>query len=177
MHREDCSFPAPETVSLPDLSLFFSKPFPAHERFRHRTGGDLTRATLHAWPNFTRFFEEFPVRRRRYEFQSIPGRDLKWSEARKIALARDCFCCQRCGSRERGMLTVHHIYPRGLGGGNEPGNLVTLCETCHQRLCRHCSRPEDLRVPLGESSLAAQATRDAAESRERVNRPVSAQTA
>ncbi|HVP93630.1 MAG TPA: HNH endonuclease [Methanoregulaceae archaeon] len=79
-------------------------------------------------------------------FQSsfLKTKPLKWSEARRIALYRDR-TCRICGSGSP--LTVHHMWPRGLGGGHEIGNLVTLCEPCHQHLCSACSRVESARVP------------------------------
>jgi len=80
------------------------------------------------------------------DFQiSIPKlKQLKWSEARKIALRRDGRC-RICSSDSP--LTVHHMWPRGLGGGHEIENLVTLCESCHQHICASCSRDELARVP------------------------------
>ena len=80
------------------------------------------------------------------DFQiSIPKlKPLKWSEARKIALRRDGRC-RICSSDSP--LTVHHLWPRGLGGGHEIENLVTLCEPCHQQICASCSRDESARVP------------------------------
>jgi hypothetical protein len=101
---------------------------------------------------FARFFDQLPARKVRAAI--LPVTELKWSAARKIALARDLYRCRRCSSREPALLTVHHVFPRGLGGGNEPGNLVTLCESCHQTLCRHCSRPAAFRVSMGESAAA-----------------------
>ena len=38
--------------------------------------------------------------------------------------------CQRCGSRF--LLTLDHIVPRHLGGGNHRENLQCLCETCNK---------------------------------------------
>lgn len=37
--------------------------------------------------------------------------------------------CFGCGSRHR--LTWHHVLPRALGGGDQPDNLVAVCQTCH----------------------------------------------
>ena len=45
---------------------------------------------------------------------------------RRQVLARDGHRCQRPGCGHTGHLQVHHIVPRARGGGNEPGNLVTL---------------------------------------------------
>jgi len=41
--------------------------------------------------------------------------------------------CQRCGRHfQYGHgLTVHHIRPRADGGGDNLGNLITLCTRCH----------------------------------------------
>ncbi len=53
-------------------------------------------------------------------------------------LARDGGrCTYRQGNRqcsERVYLQVHHIYPRELGGTNEPSNLTTLCSGHHRVL-------------------------------------------
>lgn len=43
-------------------------------------------------------------------------------------------CCAICRSREN--LTVHHIERQCDGGGDEEGNLVTLCKECHDRVDR-----------------------------------------
>lgn len=70
---------------------------------------------------------------------------MKYREARSLALLRDWYECRNCLAQLN--LTVHHIWPRGLGGGNDPANLVTLCEKCHQNLCSTCSRDPALRDP------------------------------
>ena len=69
---------------------------------------------------------------------------LKWSEARRAAIQRDG-SCRKCSSTD--LLTVHHFWPRGTGGGNELTNLFTLCEKCHQNICSTCTRAETARVP------------------------------
>ena len=61
-------------------------------------------------------------------------------------LYRDNFTCRDCGEfhafvNEHGMqipiddgdLEVHHILPVSEGGGDEPGNLITLCKRCHRK--------------------------------------------
>jgi len=78
---------------------------------------------------------------------------VKWSEARKHALARDGYRCRNPSCRSGRPLTVHHIHPKGIGGSHNLSNLVTLCESCHQDLCATCSRPSHLRVPLGEAAM------------------------
>ena len=44
-------------------------------------------------------------------------------------LMRDLFTCRRCGSKDN--LSVHHITPRKLGGTNNPKELLTMCDPCH----------------------------------------------
>ena len=51
---------------------------------------------------------------------------------RREVLARDRHTCQAPGCGRRRFLEVHHVVPRGRGGSNEPGNLVTLCSGCHR---------------------------------------------
>ena len=61
-----------------------------------------------------------------------------WAAARLVALERDQYICQCCGiSKEQ--LDVHHIISRKAFNGdwdsaNAPGNLITLCSSCHARL-------------------------------------------
>lgn len=53
----------------------------------------------------------------------------EWSMLRLYVLARDRHHCQRCETRVN--LEIHHIIPRGLGGGDHPENLIALCRRCH----------------------------------------------
>lgn len=47
-------------------------------------------------------------------------------------LRRDNHACQSCGARApEAKLTVDHVVPTALGGGDEPSNLRTLCEPCN----------------------------------------------
>lgn len=39
-------------------------------------------------------------------------------------------CCVNCGATEN--VVQHHVVPVALGGTNNPGNLVYLCERCHK---------------------------------------------
>jgi len=79
-----------------------------------------------------------------FKNSDLRTKPLKWSEARRMALQRDK-TCRICDSGT--LLTVHHMWPRGLDGGHEIENLVTLCESCHQHLCTTCSRSVEARVP------------------------------
>jgi len=50
---------------------------------------------------------------------------------REYVLHRDNHTCQCChGKSGDNILNVHHIESRKTGG-NSPGNLITLCKTCH----------------------------------------------
>ncbi len=50
---------------------------------------------------------------------------------REYVLWRDDHKCQHCkGKSQDPMLQVHHLESRKTGG-NRPGNLLTLCKTCH----------------------------------------------
>lgn len=50
---------------------------------------------------------------------------------REYVLFRDGHTCQCCkGKSKDKILNIHHIESRKTGG-DSPGNLVTLCETCH----------------------------------------------
>jgi len=51
---------------------------------------------------------------------------------RRQVLARDQHRCQAPGCGRTRFLEVHHIVPRRLGGTNKPGNLTTLCGSCHR---------------------------------------------
>lgn len=52
---------------------------------------------------------------------------------RKAAILRDNCTCQECG-RKNCKLEVHHIRARKYGGADTIGNLITLCEKCHQKI-------------------------------------------
>ena len=53
---------------------------------------------------------------------------------REYVLYRDGHTCQNCkGKSGDKVLEVHHIESRQTGG-NRPANLVTLCQTCHEKI-------------------------------------------
>lgn len=59
------------------------------------------------------------------------GDQLGFWNVREYVLWRDGHTCQCCrGKSKDPVLNVHHIESRKTGG-DSPGNLVTLCETCH----------------------------------------------
>ncbi len=51
---------------------------------------------------------------------------------RRKVLARDKHRCQAPGCGRTRFLEVHHQTPRNRGGGHQPGNLITLCSSCHR---------------------------------------------
>lgn len=71
-------------------------------------------------------------------------------ECKRICLARDGHKCQYCKGKSRdNILNVHHIESRKTGG-DSPGNLITLCETCHKayhqgKICFKVKRTTSLR--------------------------------
>lgn len=61
---------------------------------------------------------------------------------RQAILTRDNAECQTCGKTnqeqraertDNGGLHTHHIIPRRYGGGENPENLVMLCDNCHKQ--------------------------------------------
>ena len=51
---------------------------------------------------------------------------------RKATILRDGGKCMECG-KSNCRLEVHHIKPRRRNGSNTLDNLITLCESCHQK--------------------------------------------
>ncbi|MFN3955104.1 MAG: HNH endonuclease [Pararhodobacter sp.] len=67
----------------------------------------------------------------------------RWKRLRWIILRRDGFACVQCGAK--GRLEVDHIKPVRDAPelSFEPGNLQTLCPSCHTRKTRlECGHPE-----------------------------------
>lgn len=65
----------------------------------------------------------------RNEYQE--GQQLGFWNVREYILFRDNHTCQHChGKSGDKILNIHHIESRKTGG-NSPGNLITLCKTCH----------------------------------------------
>jgi len=80
-------------------------------------------------------------------------RRLIWIRLKSAVLRRDRYVCQDCGTdfgrrrrkvydattrRGRGgyvweSLEVHHVVPRSKQGSDHPGNLKTLCPSCHRK--------------------------------------------
>ena len=61
------------------------------------------------------------------------GQQKDFYNIKAFILNRDDYTCQHCKT-SKGKLHVHHIIFRNSGGTNSPENLITLCETCHDKL-------------------------------------------
>lgn len=76
------------------------------------------------------------------------GYDAAWVKTTKRILKRDNYMCQEC--LRQGRMTplkvrprdhaVDHIIPKAQGGGDEDGNLQSLCAPCHQVKTAHEKR-------------------------------------
>ena len=79
------------------------------------------------------------------------GEQLGFWNVREYVLFRDGHVCQHCYGRSKDpVLNVHHLESRRTGG-DSPGNLLTLCETCHKALHR---REIKLKTKRGQSFRA-----------------------
>lgn len=63
-----------------------------------------------------------------------------WRAIRARAIFRDGAQCRLCGSRQK--LEVHHLTYIRFGGEELPGDLITLCEACHERLHAGAHQPK-----------------------------------
>jgi len=80
------------------------------------------------------------------EYQNGVQKD-SWN-AREYVLYRDNHTCQACkGKSKDPILEVHHIISRQIGG-NSPDNLLTLCETCHEKVSTGKLKL-DVKIPTG----------------------------
>src|SRR5659263_225062 len=80
------------------------------------------------------------------EYQNGVQKD-SWN-AREYVLYRDNHTCQHCkGKSKNPILEVHHIISRQIGG-DAPDNLLTLCETCHDKVSKG-KLILDVKIPKG----------------------------
>lgn len=61
------------------------------------------------------------------------GNQKDFYNLKAYILHRDGHNCYKCKDK-KGKLHVHHIIFRSNGGTNTPNNLITLCESCHNKL-------------------------------------------
>jgi len=77
------------------------------------------------WPGIDKFRPYLSVPTADPKRYAVPER------IRQQVLERDDFICQHCGTGQR--LTIDHVKPVVLGGGNGAENLQTLCSSCNSR--------------------------------------------
>ena len=94
---------------------------------------------LNKWINITNYWLEdvaIDIRALTDGYQSYGWQYQKSNRLdeniRKAVILRDGCKCMECG-KSNCKLEVHHIKPRRLSGSNTLSNLITLCETCHQK--------------------------------------------
>lgn len=58
------------------------------------------------------------------------ARDRAWTKWRSALIARDGFMCRYC-RRNDDPLTIDHVLPRSLGGGDDLANLALACRPCN----------------------------------------------
>jgi excisionase family DNA binding protein len=65
-----------------------------------------------------------------------------WELVKRATLIRDDYTCSKCGTKE--LLEVHH---RDGTSRNDPENLATLCQKCHQEIHRAISEQKARKIP------------------------------
>ena len=64
------------------------------------------------------------------------GYGYRWQKIRKMQLINEPFCANIFGDHGDVLVMateVDHIKPKEKGGGDEPGNLQSLCKRCHSK--------------------------------------------
>ena len=80
------------------------------------------------------------------EYQNGVQKD-SWN-VREYVLHRDNHTCQSChGKSKDPILETHHIISRQIGG-DSPDNLLTLCQTCHEKVSKGKLKL-DIKLPTG----------------------------
>lgn len=64
-----------------------------------------------------------------YPLKGTPGRKRK-KRVWNLIQREGAWCCV-CGQDNPKKLTIDHLYPKKLGGGNQQENLQFLCKRCH----------------------------------------------
>lgn len=68
---------------------------------------------------------------RKWDYQN--GNQKGFYNIKAYILHRDGYQCQKCKTK-KGKLHVHHVVFRSKGGTDTSDNLITLCESCHEKL-------------------------------------------
>ena len=76
-----------------------------------------------------------PLAKRSKKHSSSWWRKKRVEEAKKIALERDSYSCQKCGKSKEAGYAIHgsHVYPEGTyhNISADPLNIKALCYQCH----------------------------------------------
>lgn len=65
-----------------------------------------------------------------------------WELVKRAILIRDDYTCSKCGAKE--LLEVHH---KDGTSRNDPENLATLCQKCHQEIHKSISEQKARKIP------------------------------
>ena len=64
--------------------------------------------------------------------------NASWQQLADKRKRMDNFTCKKCGYHagieNRNKLHVHHIVPLSKGGRNTLSNLITVCQSCHEKI-------------------------------------------
>lgn len=79
----------------------------------------MTTKRVHAWD--------------RTKSRHARGYGAAWTRLRAQILERDCYLCQVCAKagKVRAASAVDHIKPKADGGTDDPRNLQSICDPCH----------------------------------------------
>ncbi|HEX2868650.1 MAG TPA: HNH endonuclease [Ignavibacteriales bacterium] len=68
----------------------------------------------------------------------------RWQKKRLEILARDKWTCQICGNAEESLNVHHRVYSDNEPWDEQDGNLITLCESCHEHETKHMKNELDV---------------------------------
>ncbi|HOP07945.1 MAG TPA: HNH endonuclease [candidate division Zixibacteria bacterium] len=80
---------------------------------------------------------------RLWQYCKVPYKKIMLT--RKNILTRDGHRCQYCGTT-RGPMTVDHVIPKTLGGGDTWENLVCACTRCNNRKSDRTPEQADMKL-------------------------------
>lgn len=119
--------PAMVEVPCAQCGAVFKRTAAAIRRVKHSFCGNECRVKFFVGENATHW-------RGGHDANRGPG----WRALAETIRERDGWCCRRCGKAqtENGQkLSVDHVIPwrafSSTAGANDPGNLVSLCRSCH----------------------------------------------
>lgn len=78
------------------------------------------------------FFKHLMVPKAAQQQEDAQRKARDWQIFRRRILQRDQYRCRACG--ERGLVDVHHLRPRSIGGKDTTKNCAALCRACHSYL-------------------------------------------